>query len=308
LKITGNSEKPELICNSLATRIVPSAPKISIVTPTFNAMATLRETIESVLAQDYKNWEHIVMDGGSTDGTVDLLKGFPHLKWTSEKDHGHWHAMNKGIERASGEIVAILNADDCYREGALQKVADAFVTHPEWDGLFGDIVYVDGESREIFRRAEACFDYDVLRFGNHCYVIHPTLFVRKSVYEKFGAYRYDKFLNSCDFDFILRLGRNRCRIGHIPFAVVNYRFHAHGQSADRRVSSNMWKESLVIRKEHGRPDGIAGRVLQTVFRIKRQLQKLIYRGRPDFIPGKWFLRKHMHDKTTFSSNVGVDKL
>ncbi len=84
--------------------------KISIVTPTFNGAATLRETIESVLAQDYKNWEHIVMDGGSTDGTLDILRSYPHLQWISEKDEGHYHAMNKGIERASGEIIAILNA------------------------------------------------------------------------------------------------------------------------------------------------------------------------------------------------------
>lgn len=284
-----------------------SAPKISIVTPTFNGMATLRETIESVLAQDYKNWEHIVIDGGSTDGTLDLLRSFPHLQWISEKDRGHWHAMNKGIERASGEVVAILNADDCYREGALQKVADAFVDHSEWDGLFGDVVYVDAQSREIFRRAEACFDYDVLRFGI-CYVIHPTLFVKRRVYEKLDLYRHDKFLNSCDFDFILRLGQNGYQIGHIPYALVNYRFHERGQSADRRVSSNMWEESIVLQKEHGRPDGIAGTLLQVLFRGKRQFQKLIYLGKPDFIPGKWLLKKHMHDRTTFSSNVGVDKL
>ena len=101
-------------------------PVISIVTPTFNSAATLRETIESVLAQDYKNWEHIVMDGGSTDGTVDILRSYPHLQWVSEKDKGHYHAMNKGIERATGDVIAILNGDDCYREGALSKVAEAF--------------------------------------------------------------------------------------------------------------------------------------------------------------------------------------
>ena len=152
-----------------------SPAKISIVTPTFNGATTLRETIESVLAQDYKNWEHIVMDGGSTDGTLDILRSYPHLQWVSEKDEGHYHAMNKGVERASGEVVAILNADDCYREGALSKVAEAFGKHPDWDGLFGDIVYVDGESKEIFRREEAVYDYDVLRFGSVCYIIHPTL-------------------------------------------------------------------------------------------------------------------------------------
>src|ERR1700730_13490318 len=133
-------------------------PKISIVTPTFNSIPTLRETIESVLVQDYKNWEHIVIDGGSTDGTVDLLRSYPRLQWISERDQGHYHAMNKGIARASGDVIAILNADDCYREGTLRKVADAFVKNPEWDALFGDVVYVDGESREIFRREEACYD------------------------------------------------------------------------------------------------------------------------------------------------------
>ena len=132
-----------------------SGPKISIVTPTFNGMATLRETIESVLAQDYKNWEHIVMDGGSTDGTVDLLRTYSHLQWVSEKDRGHYHAMNKGIERASGDVVAILNADDCYRPYALSKVARAFAEHPDWDALFCDVVFVDGEGQEIFRREEA---------------------------------------------------------------------------------------------------------------------------------------------------------
>src|SRR5947208_15314600 len=105
---------------------VPELPKISVVTPTFNGIATLRETIESVLAQDYKNWEHIVIDGGSTDGTLDLLRHYPHLQWVSEPDKGHYHAMNKGIDRAAGDVIAMLNSDDRYRNGALTKVAAAF--------------------------------------------------------------------------------------------------------------------------------------------------------------------------------------
>ncbi len=198
--------------------------------------------------------------------------------------------------------------DDCYREGALGKVAAAFERNPEWDGLFGDIVYVDGESREIFRRHEAVYDYDVLRFGNVCYVVHPTLFVKKHVYERMGAYRHEKFLNCCDLDFILRLGRNGCRIGHLPDLLVNYRMHEHGQSADRRVSENMRRESLAIRKEHGFPGGMSGKLLEIFAKAKRQLQKLLYRGKLDLISGKWFLKEHMREKTTFSSNIGVDKL
>ena len=285
-----------------------SLPKISVVTPTFNGITTLRETIESVLAQDYPNWEHIVIDGGSTDGTLDVLRSYDHLRWVSEKDEGHYHAMNKGIERASGEIIAILNADDCYREGALAKVADAFAKNPQWDALFGDVVYVDAESNEIFRREEACYDYDVLRFGSVCYIIHPTLFVKKSVYQRIGAYRYDKFLNCCDLDFILRLGRNGCRIGHIPHLLANYRVHEYGQSADRRVWRNMNRESLAIRKEHGFPGGVTGKFLELFAKVKRQYQKLSYRGKVDLISGKWPLKKHMRAKTTFSSNIGLDKL
>lgn len=283
-------------------------PKISVVTPTFNGIATLRETIESVLAQDDKEWEHIVIDGGSTDGTVNLLRSYPHLQWVSEKDEGHYHAMNKGIERASGDIVAILNADDCYREGALSKVAAAFDKNPEWDALFGDVVYVDEKSVEIFRREEAGYDYDVLRFGNICYVIHPTLFVKKGIYTRLGAYRHDKFLNCCDVDFILRLGQESCRIGHIPHPLANYRLHEHGQSADRRVLRNMEKEYLAIRKEHGFPGGAAGQLLSFYARGRRQFQKILRRGKLDLVPGKWFLKEHMRSKTSFSSNSGVDKL
>src|SRR5258708_37048798 len=109
---------------------------LSIVTPCFNSLSTLRETIESVKGQDFTDWEHLVVDGGSTDGTVDLLKSFPHLKWTSEKDQGHFHAMNKGIARAAGQVVVILNADDCFRPGVLRLVPPPFAPAPTRDTLY----------------------------------------------------------------------------------------------------------------------------------------------------------------------------
>jgi len=283
-------------------------PKISVVTPSFNSFATIRETIESVRGQDYPHWEHIVMDGGSRDGTLDILKEYPHLFWLSEKDEGHYHAMNKGIQRATGEVVNILNSDDCFHPGVLTKVGEAFAAHPDWDGLFGDIVYVDGQGREIFRRAEAKFDYNVLRFGGVCYVMHPTLFVKKSVHDRLGLYRHTEFLNACDFDFILQMGRAGCQIGHLPKLLVNYRYHEHGQSADLRVTRNMAKEASRIRKEHGVPDGIAGKLLRIYYRGKRQLQKLRYRGGCDLVPGSWLLKKHMREKTSFSSNIDFGKV
>jgi GT2 family glycosyltransferase len=189
-------------------------PKISVVTPSFNSVGTIGATIESVLRQDYANWEHIVVDGGSTDGTLRVLERYRRLTWASEKDEGHYDAMNKGIARASGDVVVILNADDCFRAGALRKVAEVFQQNPDWDGLFGDVVFVDGAGREIYRREEALYDYRVLLYGVD-YICHQALFVRSGVYERLGGYRHKEFLNSADYEFKLRLGRAGCRIGHL---------------------------------------------------------------------------------------------
>jgi glycosyltransferase involved in cell wall biosynthesis len=283
-------------------------PKISVITPSYNGIHTIRDTIESVRSQEYPNLEHIVVDGGSKDGTVEVLKEYPHLRWVSEKDEGHYHAMNKGIGMATGEIVNILNADDCFRPGALRAVGAAFAAHPEWDGCFGDIVYVDGAGKEIYRREEAKFDYNVLRFSGVCYVIHQTMFMKKAVHDRLGLYKHKEFLNSCDFDFILEIGRARCRMGHLRALLVNYRYHEHGQSADLRVTRNMAREGAIIRKAHGVPDGVAGKVLRVIYRAKRQAQKLIHRGKFDLRPGNRILKKHMKAATSFTSNISMERL
>jgi glycosyltransferase involved in cell wall biosynthesis len=283
-------------------------PKISVITPSFNSIHTIRDTIESVLRQGYPKFEHLVIDGGSTDGTVEVLQEYPHLIWISEKDKGHYHAMNKGIQRASGEIINILNSDDCFRDKALLRVGKAFRDNPEWDALFGDIRFVDGKGKEIYRRCEAIYDYDVLRFSSVCYVIHQTLFVKRSVHDRIGLYLHERFRNACDYEFILRLGREGCRVGHVPALLIDYRYHEYGQSADLRITANMAREALIIRSEHGFPGGWKGRLLVTVYKAKRQLQKLAYRGRCDLISARWILKRHMRAKTKFSSNIGLDDL
>jgi glycosyltransferase involved in cell wall biosynthesis len=282
-------------------------PKISVVTPTFNSIHTLRETIESVRAQNYPNLEHIVVDGGSTDGTLEIIKSYPYLKWISEKDEGHYHAMNKGIQMATGEAVAILNADDCYCEGILNKIGAALAAHPEWDGVFGDMIFVDDNGKEIFRREEAFWDPQIVRFGFGIGQ-HQTLFIRKKTYDRLGLLRHKDFKNSCDYEFLMRLARAKCKIGNVHDYVVRYRYHQHGQSADKRVAENMNRESEAIRREYGVPGGFVGKVLVQYARIKRQVEKLIVLRKCDLIPGKKHLEKHMREKTEFSSNIGVDKL
>ena len=282
-------------------------PYISVVTPSFNSATTIRETIESVLAQDYKNWEHIVVDGGSSDGTVDVLRSFGHVIWSSEKDEGHYDAMNKGISRGKGEVVVILNADDYFRPGALRQVAEAFTSHPDWDALFGDVIFVDDRGRRIYERQEAIYDYKVLLYGLD-YICHQTLFVRKNVYEKLGGYRHKDFRNSADYEFKLRLGHSGCRVGHVPTLLVNYRYHGRGQSADMRIIRNMLEETARIRREYGNRGGFSGKCLQVIFKLKRQAQKIAFRHTCDLVPGTWRLKSHLREQTEFSSNSGLDKL
>src|SRR3954451_24008443 len=112
-------------------------PTITIVTPAFNAIETIGETLASVRAQEHPALEHLVIDGGSTDGTVDLLREAPGIRWISEPDNGLAHAMNKGIALAKGQILGELNADDVYRPHALRHVTEAFAARPEAEWLTG---------------------------------------------------------------------------------------------------------------------------------------------------------------------------
>ncbi len=282
-------------------------PKITVVTPCFNSERTIRETLVSVRDQDYKNVEHLVMDGGSKDRTLEILKEFPHLQWKSEKDEGHYHAMNKGIAAATGEAVAILNADDCYCGGILTKVAHALGAHPEWDALFGDIIFVDGDGVEIFRREEACWDPQIIRFGFGL-ANHQALFVRKRTYDRLGLLRHKDFKNCCDYEFLVRMTQQQCKVGHIREYIVRYRYHDFGQSADERIVANMHRESERIRVEYGLPGGRLGKTLGHYARAKRQMEKLFLLGKCDLVPGQVKLRRYMRRKTQFSSNIGLDKL
>jgi len=187
------------------------------------------------------------------------------------------------------------------------KSGEAFQSHPDWDGLFTDVVMWMERAGRFFSRQEAVFDYDVLRFGAVCYVIHPTLFLRKAVYERLGGYKHKEFLNCCDVELILRLGRERRRIGHIPEFLVNYRIHsARPIRRPLRVARNMALEygqnsaKLTAARRafwEGPPPFYA--------RALRQWQKLRYRGTCDLVPGGWRLKKHMRAKTQFSSNIGI---
>ena len=121
---------------------ISSLPKISIVTPTYNCGHLIERCIQSVLAQDYASFEHIIIDGASDDETVKVLQRYPHVRWLSEPDTGEANAINKALALATGDIVCWLNADDLLCVGTFKKIAALFVTNPEWELVYGDAEFI----------------------------------------------------------------------------------------------------------------------------------------------------------------------
>lgn len=178
---------------------------ISIITATFNSSCTISDCISSIAAQSYPHIEHIIVDGGSTDGTVEIIKQYGNriAKWISERDNGIYDAMNKGIAMATGDIIGILNSDDFYAHpDALAKVAAVFYDR-SIDACYGDLVYINSiDSKKVVRhwRSEI---YTTRSFYWGWMPPHPTFFVRKSVYEKYGVFNLE-LGSAADYELMLR--------------------------------------------------------------------------------------------------------
>jgi glycosyltransferase involved in cell wall biosynthesis len=185
-------------------------PVITVVTPSFNAAATIAETLRSVREQDYPDIEHVVVDGGSTDGTVAILEEAQGVRYVSEPDRGLSHAMNKGVAMARGAVVGWLNADDVYLPGALRAVGAAFVARPEAEWATGRCLIIDGAGREIRRGATAYKNLLLRRYSRSLYLTQnfisaPATFARREAYLR-HPFRED-YAMSMDYDVFLQLAQ-----------------------------------------------------------------------------------------------------
>lgn len=180
--------------------------KISIITVVRNNASTIKDTIDSVLKQTYSNVEYIVIDGSSTDGTIEIIQGYKKYikKFISEKDKGVYDAMNKGINLATGDVIGLLNGDDVYfDETVLQNVANAFKKN-ESDCVYGDLYYVERNNLDEVVRYWKSSKFKKGSFARGWHPPHPTFFVKKEVYSKYGLYDIEMKV-SADFDLMLRL-------------------------------------------------------------------------------------------------------
>jgi len=211
-----------------------SRPRISVVTPSFNQDKFIEETIRSVLLQGYPELEYIIIDGGSTDRTIDIIKKYePWLAyWVSEPDRGQSHAINKGWHRAHGEILAWLNSDDTYNPGAVRQAAKALQCDPAVSMIYGDMNYIDVSSNVIYRLKSKPYEFHKLLLDN--YITQSTVFLRREVLDRVG-FLDERYRLIMDHELWLRIGRANA-VAYVPGAVLaNLRIYPETTSNRFRV-------------------------------------------------------------------------
>jgi len=196
--------------------------KISIITVCLQSVETIEDTIKTVLSQDYKDIEYIVVDGGSTDGTLDIINKYKKdiAKVISEPDNGIYDAMNKGMKLSTGNILATLNGDDLYAETTTVSRMAEFIQHNALDAAYGDLIYVDRRDTGHVKRFWQPGRYKKGAFSHGWVIPHPTFFCRKEIFEKFGYFN-DNLQIAADFELMLRLiERHRIKIGYLQKVIA----------------------------------------------------------------------------------------
>ena len=220
-------------------------PLVSIVTPSFNMEGYLPRTIESVLSQDYPNIEYIVMDGGSTDRTLEILESYgDRLQYFSEPDKGPSDAVHKGFQRARGDIFAWLGADDIYLPGAVRTGVEALMARPEIDVIYGEGYWIDEHDAVIRRYPTLPFDAKDLEWD--CFICQPASFFRASAYRRCGL---DPDVNmSFDYDLWIRMAKQGIRFQMIPQYLAGSRMHYGALTLNERET--VFQASMGLLRRH----------------------------------------------------------
>ena len=224
--------------------------KISIITAVYNNQKTIGQSIDSVLSQTYSDIEYIVIDGASTDGTMDVLRSFrPRLDvMISEPDSGIYEALNKGIKYATGDVIGFLHADDIFESNdVLMKVATAF-QNQKIDAIYGDLVYVQQDDMSKVVRYWKSGQFHVAALHQGWMPPHPTFYVRRSVYERLGAFD-TSYKISADFDAVLRfLAIGKIRVAYIPEVLVRMRTGGISNRSLKTIAMKSLEDFRALRK------------------------------------------------------------
>jgi glycosyltransferase len=236
---------PDTRCNSGKTINM----KISVITAVYNSRDTIAEALDSALAQTHPDVELIVIDGGSTDGTREVLQGYADrlAVLVSELDHGIYDALNKGIARASGEVVGFLHSDDLFADASVLSRIAAAIVDPAVDAAYGDLLYVrkDDPSRVVRTWRAGAFTPGKLAHG--WMPPHPTFYVRRAVYQRLGGYD-TSYRIAADYDCMLRfLGKGGIRAVYIPEVLVKMRVGGASNRSLRNILQKSREDYRALR-------------------------------------------------------------
>lgn len=217
-------------------------PLVSIIVPSFNQGRYIRETIDSILSQDFRPIEVLVMDGGSTDETVGVLKSYDHpeLQWISERDRGVADAVNKGLNRAKGEIIGIQSSDDLYAAGAIAAAVEALAAN-DIGLVYGDAEYIDAQSNVTGRTSLPPFDLAEY-VGKLTYIPQATAFFQAAAAHAVGAWK-EEIAYTCDAEFYLRIAE-RFGAKKIDRILARYRYHELQRDTARAKIISDWERAI----------------------------------------------------------------
>ena len=226
-----------------------SKPRISIITPSFNQAKFLRQTIESVISQDYQNIEYIIIDGASSDGSLEIIKAYEsHLAyWESVSDKGQTDAINKGFARATGKYLAWLNSDDIYQPGAVSEAVDYLEGHPDVGLVYGDCAFIDAKGKRIGLFPAAKTDYARLRRG-YVHIPQQSSFFRAALWKRVGPLD-PSFYFAMDYDLWVRLA-TEARLAYLPGRLWAG-FRLHGDAKTVAADAKCWPEMLRVHYREG---------------------------------------------------------
>ena len=199
--------------------------RVSIITPVYNGAKTLEDCLQSIHSQTHPHRDHIIIDGCSTDGTLDVIKKYENkiTKVISEPDHGIYDAMNKGIKQATGDVIGILNSDDFYADEVVIEEVVRAITENKVDSCYGDLVYVDRDDTAKIKRQWKAGEYKKEEFKTGWMPPHPSFFCKRTVYEKYGLLNLD-FPLAADYELMLRfLYKQGVSTTYIPRVLVKMR-------------------------------------------------------------------------------------
>jgi glycosyltransferase involved in cell wall biosynthesis len=224
-------------------------PTVSIITPSFNQARYLEATIQSVLTQDYPRIEYIIVDGGSTDGSADVIQKYADKLawWVSEKDKGQTDAINKGFARATGQILAWLNSDDTYEAGAVGKAVKYFIEHPEVGMVYADCNFINENGNVIGKFGAAQTDYRRLREG-YVHIPQQTMFFRAELWQQVGPLD-PSFYFAMDYDLWTRIAAKSEMKYLAGQTWANFRMHTSGKSV--AADDRCWPEMLKVHYRDG---------------------------------------------------------